>query len=169
MIETIPCRRCSRPFQAFHGNQRLCAGCRNRRQRPPVLGRVSFGLRRCDWCGREFEAFADHARFCGAPCRTRALAVKDRLLYANRRHRGTRAALAEVVALGYTRCARGRWCRFAEVVDGELLGGYILPNQKWHLGHADEESSGGAEHAVCNLGGPSRIRARRRRREWQAW
>ena len=72
------------------GNQRNCGGCRARR-RPPVFGRVSFGVRPCDACGREFEASrGSRARFCSPWCQRRARARKDRVLYANPRHRGDR-------------------------------------------------------------------------------
>jgi hypothetical protein len=160
MAGLISCRRCSRMFRPSHGNQRNCGRCRAR-GRPPVLGRVSFGLRRCDCCGATFEAFADHARFCGPWCQRRARARKDRVLYANPAHRGARRRWAPAVASGQVRCARGEACRRAEVVDGERLGGLILPTERWHLGHVDEESSGGPEHVACNTGAPMRLRARR--------
>ena len=66
---------------------------------------------------------------------------------------------------GWVRCARGGACGRAELVDGELVGGLIRPDEAWHLGHPDGESVGGPEHRRCNAGAPSRLGARRRR-EW---
>jgi hypothetical protein len=54
-------------------------------------------------------------------------------------------------------------CRFAEMVDGVLIGGFIRPGEEWHMGHPDGESVGGPEHVKCNTGAPSRLAARRRR------
>jgi hypothetical protein len=51
---------------------------------------------------------------------------------------------------GGVRCARGPFCKFAELVDGLLIGGLIRPGQAWDLGHRDGQSLGGPEHAVCN-------------------
>jgi hypothetical protein len=51
------------------------------------------------------------------------------------------------------RCARGADCRRAELVDGELVGGFILPTERWHLGHPDPESVGRPEYVQCNTGG----------------
>ena len=65
-----------------------------------------------------------------------------------------------IVATGLVRCARGGACRRAELVDGELVGGFILPTERWHLGHPDGESVGGPEHVKCNTGAPSRLRAK---------
>ena len=69
-----------------------------------------------------------------------------------------------MVASGLVRCARGPGCRRVELVDGELVGGVIREGEPWHLGHADGESVGGPEHAACNTGAPSRLRARLKRR-----
>ena len=65
-----------------------------------------------------------------------------------------------IVATGLVRCARGGACRRAELVGGELVGGFILPTERWHLGHPDGESVGGPEHVKCNTGAPSRLRAK---------
>ncbi len=46
------------------------------------------------------------------------------------------------------RCARGAACKRAEFVDGELVGGFIGPGERWHLGHPDGESVGGPEHVA---------------------
>jgi hypothetical protein len=64
------------------------------------------------------------------------------------RHQALRKRLAAEVALGATRCARGRDCRFAE----GGLGGLILPGETWDLGHDDGDPSryAGPEHVVCN-------------------
>jgi hypothetical protein len=72
------CLRCSKGFYPSHGNQRLRASCRaSRRGGGRIFGRVAFGVRRCDYCRREFEAYASHARFCSrrssSTCRGSAL------------------------------------------------------------------------------------------------
>jgi len=159
-----PCSRCGLGFYPSHGNQTVCGACRARRRGSGhVFGRVSCGVRRCDFCSREFEAFASHARFCSRRCADRARAPIDRK-YARPEHRGGRKRWAPLVAGGGVRCARGAACRRAEYVDGELVGGLILPEEPWHLGHPDEESVGGPEHRACNTGAPSRLRATRRLR-----
>jgi hypothetical protein len=129
----------------------------------PRASEVSFGVRRCDRCWREFEAVAEHQRFCSRRCRYLGRA-RDDAKYANPTHRGTRRRLAPVVASGLVRCARGAACRRAELIDGELVGGLILPREPWHLGHPDGESTGGPEHVSCNTGAPSRLRGKMRRR-----
>lgn len=60
--------------------------------------------------------------------------------------------MVPVVASGTVRCARGAACRFAEFVDGRLVGGFIEAGSDWDLGHPDGVSVGGPEHAVCNRG-----------------
>jgi hypothetical protein len=50
------------------------------------------------------------------------------------------------------------------LVEGELVGGLILPGELWHMGHPDGESVGGPEHVRCNAGAPSRLRGKMRRR-----
>ena len=117
-----PCSRCSRGFYPSHGNQTLCGSCRaSRKAASRVFGRVSFGVRRCDYCGREFEAFAAHARFCSQRHCDLARAPVDRK-YARPEHRGARRRLAPAVATGRVRCARDAACKRAEYVDGELVG-----------------------------------------------
>ena len=69
-----------------------------------------------------------------------------------------RRRLTTAVATGRVRCARGAACKRAEYVDGELVGGFILPTERWHLGHPDGERVGGLEHVACNTGAPSRLR-----------
>ena len=56
------------------------------------------------------------------------------------------------MASGLVRCTRGGACRWAGLVDGELVGSFILPGESWHLGHPDGEASDGPEHVVCNTG-----------------
>ena len=161
MLKT--CSRCSLGFHAGHGNQKLCGTCRSRR--PASLRRgvtLTFGLRRCDCCWREFLAVAVNQRFCSAYCRRIARAGAERK-YARPEHRRTRRRWRPLVASGTVRCARGAACRRAELVDGVLVGGFIEPTELWHLGHADGESVGGPEHVACNTGAPSRLRARARR------
>ena len=158
------CSRCGGGFYPSHGNQTLCGSCRaDRRAAGRVFGRVSFGVRHCDYCYREFEALAAHARFCSRRCCDLARAPIDRK-YARPEHRGTRRRLTPAVASGLVRCARGAACRRRELVDGELVGGLIRPGERWHLGHPDGESIGGAEHVACNTGAPSRLRGKMRRR-----
>ena len=54
---------------------------------------------------------------------------------------------------------RGPACKWAELVDGELLGGII--RGAWDLGHPDPENpTGGPEHRACNRGAPSRLAAK---------
>jgi hypothetical protein len=157
------CKRCSRPFRVIHGNQKLCGDCRN--GRPPGLRRGlvrTFGERRCDRCWRTYVALAENQRYCGPRCRGLARA-RDDAKYANPIHRGGRKRWAPAVATGLVRCARGSRCRRAELVDGELVAGLILPGERWHLGHPDGDSVGGPEHEACNSGAPSRLRARARR------
>ena len=87
-------------------------------------------------------------------------AVKAR--YARPSHRLGRRAWAYAVATGLVRCFRGRACKWAEWVDGELVGGII--RGAWDLGHPDPENpTGGPEHRACNRGAPSRLAAMARR------
>ena len=161
MTEIKQFSRCSLGFYPHHGNQTLCATCKA--GSPKGLRRRvtrTFGLRRCDRCWREYQAVTEHQRYCSSRCRGLARA-RDERKYARPEHRGTRRSLSPVVASGWVRCARGAACRHAEYVDGELAGGFILPGEKWHLGHPDGESVGGPEHVACNTGAPSRLRARR--------
>lgn len=160
MTEIKPCSRCSRGFYPSHGNQTLCGTCRaSRRQAGRMFGRVSFGVRSCGYCGREFEAFAAHARYCSTRCCDLARKPIDRK-YARPEHRGGRRRWAPLVAMGLVRCARGAACRRAECLDGNLVGGLITHDERWHLGHPDGESVGGPEHVACNTGAPSRLRAK---------
>lgn len=77
-------------------------------------------------------------------------------------HRSRRSRWSPLVAGGTVRCARGEFCKHAELVDGVWLGGLIAPNEKWDLGHPDAQSSGGPEHSRCNRGAPHTREARRR-------
>ena len=163
MTATKPCSRCSKGFYPTHGNQTLCGGCRVGRKKAGRFWQTTFGTRRCDSCWREFEAIADHQRFCSRRCCDLARAPIDRK-YASPVHRGTRRRLAPAVATGLVRCARGAACKRAEYVDGEVVGGFISPTERWHLGHPDGESVGGPEHVACNTGAPSRLRGKLERR-----
>src|SRR5262249_50697483 len=96
---------------------------------------------------------AETHRFCSAACRYRVRQRDDAQLYGFK-HQAMRARWMPLVAAGSVRCARGAACRVA--VDG--IGGFILPCQRWGLGHAEGESAGGPEHEVCNRGAPSRRR-----------
>lgn len=165
MTAIAQCSRCGAGYYQTHGNQKLCSTCRARRTR--AYGRVSHGARTCDYCGREFEAFAHHARYCSRRCCDLARRPIDSK-YARPEHRRTRRMLTPFAAAGLLRCARGRACRYAELVDGEWVGGIIKPGTPWHVGHPDGESVGGAEHVVCNVSAPMRLRARREgvSRQW---
>jgi hypothetical protein len=103
----------------------------------------------CASCGRVYTAHAEHARFCSDTCRARAAQPRHRLLYTPA-HRARRKAAEPLVLSGRARCARGAACRWAEVVDGQMVGGLILSGQAWDLGHADGISVGGPEHSACN-------------------
>jgi hypothetical protein len=155
------CKRCSRSFFAHHGNQTLCGGCKAGRSTVFRRGVTpTYGVRHCDRCWREYTALSENQRYCSARCKSLVRVPETRRKYANTAHRGARSRWAPLVASGLVRCARGGACRRAELVDGELLGGFISPLEKWHLGHPDSESAGGPEHVVCNTGAPSRLRAR---------
>jgi hypothetical protein len=154
-----PCKRCGQLFRAMHGNRRLCGKCRNGSTRL-TYGRQSFGVRSCHACGQQFVAHAAHQRFCSGGCERVGNAAKARVLYASPQHRGRRRSLEPVVATGTVRCARGAACLRADLVDGELVGGFIRPGEPWHLGHPDGESVGGPEHRRCNVGAPQRRRGR---------
>ena len=157
------CKRCSRGFFASHGNQTLCGGCRAGRRAVVRRGVTpTYGVRRCDRCWREYTAVADNQRYCSARCKSLMRQPEARRRYANPAHRGARARWAPVVAAGLVRCARSAACRRAELVEGQLVGGLILPTEPWHLGHPDGESVGGPEHVRCNVGAPSRLRAKLR-------
>ena len=154
------CSRCSLGFYPYHGNQTLCGSCRaGRRAAGRSWQKKSFGLRHCDRCWREYEAIAENQRYCSW-CRRLARQHSD-AKYARPEHRGLRRRLSPVVSSGLVRCARGAACKRREMVDGQFVGGFIRPGERWHLGHADGESVGGPEHVACNTGAPSRLRARR--------
>lgn len=122
-------------------------------------------LRACERCGRSYVARAEHARYCSSRCRYLARYRDEKRLYANPVHRAGRRAWATAVASGRVRCARGAACSRAEFVDGRLVGGFIRPGERWHLGHEDGESVGGPEHVRCNVSAPMRLAAARRA-EW---
>ena len=157
------CSRCGQRFRAIHGNQLYCPTCRLKRPRQGThryATETSFGRRICVYCGRAYEARADNQRFCSQRCKDRAKPAAVKAKYSRPSHRLGRRAWAYAVASGRVRCARGEACKFAEWVDGELIGGFI--RGRWDLGHPDGESAGGPEHAACNRAAPSRLKARRR-------
>ena len=156
-----PCSRCSQSFRAHHGNQKLCGECRKARPKFRRRRQRTVGLRHCGRCHREYLATAEHQRYCSDYCRHRVRARLTTARYANPVHRGRRKSLEPVVASGLVRCARGAACERAELVDGFYAGGFILPGERWHLGHPDGESTGGPEHVRCNTGAPSRLRSGR--------
>lgn len=154
------CQRCGRPFRAMHGNRRYCGpGCR--RPRGPAQRFVATETRSCDLCGTSYLPHVWHQRFCSAACGVRARDAIDRVKYRDQQRR--RNVWRARVATGQVRCRRGASCRFAEWVDGELVGGLIQVGQKWHLGHFDGEGLPltAPEHAVCNTSAPQRLKARR--------
>lgn len=155
LAEYKPCKGCGRLFRAMHGNRRYCGpGCR--RPRPPAQRFVAYESRWCELCGREYWPTVWHQRFCSASCGVRVHDAVGRVKYKDQQRR--RQVWRARVATGAVRCARGAACRFAE--DG--LGGLIRPDQLWDLGHEDGESTGGAEHRICNRSAPQRLKARRR-------
>jgi len=150
------CERCGRRFFPRSNRQRFCRPeCRFARR--PGVQPIVFGVRLCAGCGNGFAATAELQKFCSPGCRYRARRRDEAELY-GRDHQHSRVRWAPLVAGGSVRCARGAACRFA--VNG--LGGFIVRGQRWDLGHADGESAGGPEHAVCNRGAPSRRRKRGR-------
>ena len=122
-----------------------------------------YGVRYCDRCGRGYTAVSENQRYCSRRCKSLVRVAGDDRKYRNSAHRGTRARWEPLVASGLVRCARGAACRRSELVGEEILGGFILPGERWHLGHPDGESAGGPEHVVCNTGAPSRLAAMARR------
>lgn len=123
------------------------------------------GLRECAVCSREFMALSMNARYCSPRCKGLVRLGVDRRKYANPQHRGARRRWEPIVATGTVRCRRGSGCRFAEWVDGELVGGVIEPGTPWHLGHPDGEGQPvvSPEHRICNVGSTSRLAAKARR------
>jgi hypothetical protein len=155
------CEGCGRPYSPKSGKQRFCAlRCPARgvpaepRGFVPSLRRLPERECARPGCGRWFVPTVGTQRFCCQLCRLVARRPVERLLYKGQQARRRRWRAA--VATGGVRCARGTACRFAE----SGLGGFILPGQRWDLGHADGESAGGPEHSVCNRGAPSRRRRR---------
>jgi hypothetical protein len=71
-------------------------------------------------------------------------------------HRVNRSRLVPLVRGGTVRCARGEGCKYAERVNGIMVGGLIHAGEEWDLGHPDDGSVGGPEHPVCNRGAPHR-------------
>ena len=95
-----------------------------------------------------YQARAENQRYCSKRCKDRAKPAAMSAKYAHPSHRLGRKAWGRAVASGLVRCARGRACKWAELVDGELVGGFI--RGPWDLGHPDGESVGGPEHRACN-------------------
>jgi hypothetical protein len=83
-------------------------------------------------------------------------------------HRSDRSRLVPVVSGGFVRCVRGLYCKYAEEVEGVLVGGLIHPGEAWDLGHADVESPGGPEHAVYNRSAGGSVGEREARKPEQA-
>ena len=157
-----PCSRCGLLFRAYHGNQRYCGSCRQKRSfRPRSFSTPALGVRICAFCRMPYQARAENQRYCSKRCKARAKPAAMSAKYARPSHRLGRKTLKPAVATGLVRCARGERCKFREWVDGELVGGFIRLGQPWDLGHPDGESPGGPEHAACNRAAPSRLRRKR--------
>ena len=126
---------------------------------------LTYGIRRCDSCSREYVALSANQRFCSSRCKASVRVGIDRRKYANPVHRGARRRWASIVATGTVRCRRGAACRFAEWLNDELVGGLIEPGTPWHLGHWDGEGERvvSPEHRICNVGSTSRLAAKARR------
>lgn len=84
-------------------------------------------------------------------------------------HQRQRKALEPGVATGLVRCARGKSCKRAELIDGRWVGGLILPDEPWDLGHVDGSGKrlySGPEHRGCNRATATHRRRRQMSREW---
>ena len=151
---------CGAAFYARSGKQKFCSlGCPARRgSRPSKFAALDVPERWCERCGRPFVPRALNQRFCSKGCRYAARRYPSQRY--DGLHKRRRAIAAELVAEGDVRCARGAGCRFAELVDGVLVGGLILPWQRWDLGHPDGQSVGGPEHRECNRATAGRRRGR---------
>jgi hypothetical protein len=154
------CSRCRGGLYASHGNQLDCGTCRLKRSaRGGRYTTATFGRRSCAYCRRPYETRAENQRFCSQRCKDRAKPAAVKAKYARPSHGPGRRAWAHAVASGLVRCARGHACKWAEWVDGELVGGFI--RGPIDLGRPDGESSGGPEHRECNRAAPIRLRAAR--------
>ena len=82
-------------------------------------------------------------------------------------HQRTRKQLAPAVVAGGVRCGKGATCKFAEMVNGCLVGGLIEPGESWDLGHtADRRGYTGPEHRACNRATSKPLR--RHSRRWRS-
>lgn len=161
------CDGCGREYSPRSGKQRFCSlRCPGRGvpDRPRGFVPSRWPERECarPGCDRRFVPKVQNQTFCCEVCRLVARRPLQRLLYGEG-HVARRRRWRPVVAAGGVRCARGAACRFAAFVDGQLVGGFIRPGQRWDLGHPDGESTGGPEHAACNRAAPSRRRRRGKR------
>lgn len=162
--ELTQCSKCSRGFYAYHGNQTLCSSCKAARKPAQWWQVEAYGKRECARCRREFQPLSANQKFCSRRCKELVRAPEIRRRYIVSSHRRSRQIVAPAVASGLVRCARGSHCKYAEWLDGVLLGGFIQVGQLWDMGHADSESPGGPEHRSCNRAAPSRLRAKRKAR-----
>jgi hypothetical protein len=152
---------CGKGFYPSSGGQRFCGrACparRSSKRRPQSLRRaplVDLPARECERCGRVYEPAAEHQRFCSDRCRF--MARRRSPAKYGQTHRRLRRAWQRRIDSGVVvRCARGGACSFAELVDGVLVGGRIVPGMRWDLGHRDGGGPldyAGPEHAKCNRG-----------------
>lgn len=140
------CADCGREFVTSSNRQLRCNPCRFGTAPPSTRGRRP---RICPVDGRSFLGRNVNHRFCSKRCASIAARPVRKAKYENAAHRDGRRALEPIVALGRTPCVR--------------CGRLILPGEPWDLGHPDEESPGGPEHAHCNRGAPARLGKKRRR------
>lgn len=113
-------------------------------------------MRACGICGKAIAR--------GRRCRACKIAAPARPVY-GADHRRRRKLVGQLVAGGRVRCARGAACKFAELVDGRRLGGFIKRGEAWDLDHRDDGAGYlGATHAICNRAAGSAVREQGGRR-----
>ena len=156
------CERCSPLFRVHHGNQRLCGSVERKAggfasRRGALVRGAPLRWLRVVVCGGGGASAVSRAAVSAAGSRTRRQDVCESV------PSGARKRWAVDVMGGGVRCRRSASRRFAELVDGDVVGGLIAPTARWHLGHFDGEGAAmtSPEHVACNTGAPSRLRARR--------
>jgi hypothetical protein len=160
------CERCNQEFVGRSNRAKWCRACRPLVEVEREAEKKSRRARRVSWsarskwvpverrcgCGEVFVASAPHARYC---LRCRAL-TRLAKYGPGSNHAQSRDRWVPIVATGTVRCRRGADCLYS--VNG--LGGFILPGQKWDLGHVDGNPSlpASPEHLRCNRATASRRR-----------